>query len=355
MTEAPDTHPSARQGFVDDDEISLWEVLAVLVRRRATIVWTTIVVMGLAIASAFVGARSYTTWATFRPQRAEASSSQLLALANQFGVNVGGGAAEEASPAFYAELLTSRAIATIVAAETYDVDGVGRTTLADLLEIEADTEDLRLEEVYDWLVEQAVSVSVATQTGTITLEVVTDWPDLSLAIASRLVDEVTRFNMEVRQSQAAAERSFISARVDSAEAELRAAEGVLQGFMESNRQFEDSPLLLMQYERIQREVSRKNAVLETLLQSHEQARIAEVRDTPVITLIQVPFLPPGPDRRRLVLRAALGIVLGGMAGILLAFVVEAIRSPVPGDPAREDFMRSWEGLVRSIPLVGRKA
>jgi capsule polysaccharide export protein KpsE/RkpR len=212
-----------------------------------------------------------------------------------------------------------------------------------------------LEEVYDWLVEQAVSVSVATQTGTITLEVVTDWPDLSLAIAARLVDEVTRFNMEVRQSQAAAERSFISARVDSAEAELRAAEGVLQGFMESNRQFEDSPLLLMQYERIQREVSRKNAVLETLLQSHEQARIAEVRDTPVITLIQVPFLPPGPDRRRLVLRAALGIVLGGMAGILLAFVVEAIRSPVPGDPAREDFMRSWEGLVRSIPLVGRKA
>ena len=48
--------------------------------------------------------------------------------------------------------------------------------------------------------------------------------------------------------------------------------------------------------------------------------------TPVITVLQVPFFPPGPDDRRLVLSAALGIVLGGMAGIVLAFLVDGHES-----------------------------
>ncbi|HSH75753.1 MAG TPA: hypothetical protein VLA09_08730, partial [Longimicrobiales bacterium] len=81
------------------------------------------------------------------------------------------------------------------------------------------------------------------------------------------------------------------------------------------------------------------------------ARISEVRDTPVITVLQAPFLPPGPDDRRMVLMAALGIILGGMAGVVLAFVVEAVKRPAPGDAGREDFQRTWEALVRSLPFV----
>jgi hypothetical protein len=51
---------------------------------------------------------------------------------------------------------------------------------------------------------------------------------------------------------------------------------------------------------------------------------------------------------------ALGVVLGGMAGVVLAFVVEAMRRPAPGDPARQDFQRTWEGLVRSLPFGRRR-
>lgn len=345
--------PPSRAGM--DDEISLWEVMAVLVRRRWTIVATTVFTTLLAIGSAFVGADSFTTTAQFRPQGNDASGTELMALASQFGVNVGGAAGEEASPAFYAELLTSRAIFSVVGNETYDVAGVGPTTLADLLEVEEESEELRQEVVYEWLAEQAVSVGTSSDTGILTLEVVTEWPDLSYALASRLLAEVTRFNMEVRQSQAAAERTFISKRVDDAEAELLVAEEALRRFLESNRLWQDAPLLVFQHERLQREVLRKNGVLETLLQSLEQASIQEVRDTPVITVIQEPFLPPGPDDSSLILRAALGIVLGGMAGIVLAFLVEAVRKPAAGDPGREDFQRSWDAFTRSLPFFGRKA
>ena len=337
-----------------DDEISLWEVLAVLIRRRGTIVLTTVAVTALALAFTLLRAEEFTTEAAFRPQGSEASSSQLMALASQFGVSVPGGG-EEASPAFYAELLESREILRRAAVRPYDVEGEGTVLLKDLLEIEADTEALRDDEAIEWLRESAVEVSTGRETGTVTLRVTTEWPDLSKAIADELLAEVARFNLNTRQSQAAAERAFIQERVRQAEAELAAAEDSLRIFLESNRQWQDSPLLVFRQQALQREVTLRSSVLTTLVQSFEQARISEVRDTPVITVLQDPFLPPGPDDRRLLLSVALGIVLGGMMGIVLAFVVEAFRRPSEGDPAKQDFQETWDGLKRSIPFVGSRA
>ncbi|NNL29519.1 MAG: hypothetical protein HKO77_00780 [Gemmatimonadetes bacterium] len=352
MTDAHVTEPPVRRPIAD--EISLWEVLAVLLRRRGTIVLTTILVTALAIAVTLVRAEEFTTQAAFRPQGTEASSSQLMALASQFGVNVPGGG-EEASPAFYAELLASREILSRAATRPYDVDGVGTVLLKDLLEIEQDTEALRDAATINWLREEAVSVSTGRETGTVTVSVTTEWPDLSRGIADELLAEVAIFNLNTRQSQAAAERAFIEERVREAEAELEAAEGELRIFLEANRQWQDSPLLTFRQQALQREVTLRSSVLSTLVQSFEQARISEVRDTPVITVVQEPFLPPGPDERPLVLIAVLGIVLGGMMGVVLAFVVEAFRRPSEGDRAKEDFQNTWEGLKRSIPFVGSRA
>ena len=339
--------PRTPAGGVPDDEISLWEVLAVLLRRRRVIVLCTLALGVLAVAFGLLRAPTFTTAASFRPQGSEASQSQLLALASQFGVSVGGG--DELSPAFYAELLRSREILLSVATTSFEVEGRS-VALADLLEIEDDTEALRLEGVVEWLEEEAVSVQTGRETGILTVEVTTDWPELSLQIADRLLSEVSRFNLETRQSQAATERGFIEARVEAARADLEAAENELQAFLQANRQFESSPELTFQYERLQRNVSLRQQVFTTLVQSFEQARIAEVRDTPVITVLQPPFMPAGPDDRRLKLFLALGLVLGGMGGTVLAFVVEAFQRPSANDPAREDFERTLDGLLASFGI-----
>lgn len=350
--ERPETpRTTVHSGAVGDDEISLWEVLAVLLRRRGVIVLSTLVVGALAVTFALIRAPSYTTQASFQPQGSEASQSQLLALASQFGVNVGGGGGE-LSPAFYAELLTSREILLRVAEFEFEVDDA-RVRLVDLLEIEDDTEELRTKEAIDWLRESAVSVQTGRETGIVTVSVTTDWPALSLQIAERLLHEVSRFNLETRQSQAASERGFIEARVDNARGDLQQAENELQAFLQANRQFQDSPELTFQYERLQRNVSLRQQVFTTLVQSFEQARIAEVRDTPVMTVLQPPYMPPGPDERRLKLFLALGLVLGAMGGTVLAFVVEAFKRPGSGDPAREDFQQSLDAFLGSFGL-GRK-
>jgi len=336
-----------------DDEISLWEVLAVLLRRRGTIVVTTLLVAGAAAAYAQFRAVTYSTAASFRPQGSQQSGGQLMALASQFGVSIPGGAAEEASPAFYAELLTSRELLHRAGTRSYEVEGHGTVLLKDLLEIEKDTEPEREEEVFEWLRDEAVSVSTGRETGTVTLTVQTEWPDLSLAIAQQLLSELSRFNLDTRQSQAASEREFIESRVEQARADLKTAEDSLRLFLESNRQWENSPLLRFRQEAMMREVTLRSSVLTTLIQSYIEARISEVRDTPVITVLQEPYFPPRYDPRRRVLFGLLGIVLGGMLGVVLAFLVEAFARPSSGDPAREDFDRAWSATARSIPFFGR--
>ncbi len=336
-----------------DDEISLWEVLAVLLRRRWTIVGTVVLAVAAAIALLLLRADTYTTQASFRPQGSEASASELMALASQFGVNIPGSSGEELSPAFYEELLTSREILIRVASPEYTVEGVGPTTLSDLWEIDEPTDQLRERETLKHLRDNVLSIQTGRETGIVTLSAKTKWPDLSQEIARRLLDEVSRFNQDTRRSQAAAERVFIEERVDSAKSALTDAETAMQDFMQANRQWDNSPDLQFQHDRLQRDITLRQQVYTTLVQSFEQARIAEVRDTPVITVLQQPFFPP-PDDKRLMLVVALGVVLGGLAGVVLAFIVEAMKRPAPGDPAREDFQKTWEGLVRSLPFGRRR-
>ena len=337
----------------NDGEISLWEIMAVLVRRRGTVVVFTLFVSALAAVYALVQPLTYTTSAAFRPQGSEqGGNSQLAALAGQLGVNVGGGVADEASPQFYQELLVSREILTSVSDEPFAVHEVGILKLKDLLEIDEDSEALRDEEVLEWLRTEAVSVSTSRETGTVTVSVKTEWPDLSVKIAEELLTEVALFNMDTRQSQAASERVFIETRVEEAEANLEEAEDNLRSFLETNRQWENSPMLTFQHDGLRREVGLRQSVLTTMVQSYEQARITEVRDTPVITVLQSPFFPPLNDPRRLVFMTVLGAMIGGMIGIMLAFVSEAIRRPRTGDPARAEFEESWDAAVRGVPLLG---
>ncbi len=111
-------------------------------------------------------------------------------------------------------------------------------------------------------------------------------------------------------------------------------------------------MLIFQHDGLLREVGLRQSVLTTLVQSYEQARIAEVRDTPVITVLQSPFFPVQNDPRRRVFVTLLGAMVGGMIGIILAFLSEAFRRPRNADPARADFDESWNAAVSAIPLLG---
>ncbi len=181
------------------------------------------------------------------------------------------------------------------------------------------------------------------------VSVTTRWPSVSLAIASRLVKGVGRFNVETRKSQAAAERQFVEARADEAQRALREAEDRLQSFLQRNRAFV-APELAFQRDRLQREVALRQEVYTTLLQKREEARIREVRDTPVITMLEEPRLPLLPESRMTVLKTGLGALAAGLVCVVIAFLSEGLADArlLPSDDAREFFKLIDEATPRFL-------
>jgi uncharacterized protein involved in exopolysaccharide biosynthesis len=140
-----------------------------------------------------------------------------------------------------------------------------------------------------------------------------------------ILDRLNWFNLVTRQSQAGAERRFMEGRLDEARAELRTAEDRLQNFLQRNRDFRNSPELTFQQDRLARDVQMRQQVYTSLAQAYEQARIEEVRDTPVITVVEQPDLPIRPDRRGAARSALVALIAGGMLGTLIAFVMTVME------------------------------
>lgn len=75
----------------------------------------------------------------------------------------------------------------------------------------------------------------------------------------------------------------------------------------------------------------------------DQARIAEVRNTPVITAVQPPELPARPDPRRVTLKGGPGLLLGGMLGVFWTSARDMMPTSRKRDP---DHYAEFERLQR---------
>lgn len=347
--------------YAPDDEISILELLSVLLKYRYSILISTVVVAVLAAAHLLLTfSPTYTSEASFIPQEvSQAGMSGLQAVAGRFGVDIlssGGGAR---SLQFYEDILDSREILGPILEDTFSVsigdggrDGPGgRGTILEILDVEIEDGALRREKGIEWL-REAISAEAVPRTGLVRFSVATPSPDLSAAIARRLLERVNDFNLETRQTQAAAERQFIEERMAEVEEELQAAEGELRRFLEANRQFQNSPDLVFEHQRFQWQVNNRQQLYTSLAQSYEQARISEVRNTPVITVVEPPEEPVQRDPRGLKLRGLLGLALGAVIGIALAFGREFTRErPEDGSGAYRKLHAMWRDMVDDLRRV----
>ena len=335
MSETPVT-------FQDEGEISLLAVGALFLRGRRTLVLAT---LAGGLLGASVGLRSpllYKVSASFVSQEATSSAGGLAGLAGQFGVRIPGASGGE-SPEFYQELLTSREVLSGVVNRRYDPEpGATNATsvpLLDLAEIGGDTEAERLERGLEWVRSGVLTSSISRQTGVVSFSVTTLWPRVSFDMSTALLEAMQEFNLRTRRTQAQSERVFLEARVSAAGDELREAEGRLQVFLQQNRQFQNSPELQFQYERLQREVAMRQEVYTGLVQAFEEAKIREVRDTPVITVLEHPVIPARREARGTVLKGLLGMILGGFLGLGVIFAREMLSGEPTSDGA--EFRRAW--------------
>lgn len=314
--------------------VSLLEFANVLLRHRRMIVLLPVLTALLLGGAALLQDRSYSASASFLPQGAMGASGGAAAtVARQFGVDLTPARAGE-SPDFYVHLLQGREILRQAVESEYTVLAEGERRVGTLVEIWAIEEDgltPRWRVAVERLRQQA-SVSVDRQTGVVDLAVSADSPELAEQIATRLLELLSQFNLEVRQTQAREEGEFVNARLQEAQADLRAAEEALQEFLQSNREFQNSPTLLFEHDRLQRQVRLRQELVNSLALSLEQARIEQVRNTPVLTVVADPMGSAAPVARGTVARALLGLFLGGVLAVLIAFAREFGRRSRAEEP-----------------------
>jgi uncharacterized protein involved in exopolysaccharide biosynthesis len=338
-----------------DGELSLFSELNVLLRRWRVLVMVPLVFGLVAVLITLALGRDYVAESRFAPQ-SSASLARVSGIAAQFGLTVGGVGPSSESLEFYTELLQSRELLAAAALSSYrfSTRPGGSDSLAgslvELYRIRNKTREATLLAAVERLRNDVTTSTGLRRAGIVTLTTRTPWRDLSVQINRRLLHLVNEFNLRQRQSQASAERRFVEGRLTEARESLVVAENSLARFLEQNRQYQASPRLLFESQRLQRRVDLAQEVHLTLARAVEEARIEEVRNTPVITVLDG---PEGSARRAQSLRliAMLGVTIGFVAGMVMVFVLEySERDRARHPTAYEEFVRLATALARTLML-----
>jgi uncharacterized protein involved in exopolysaccharide biosynthesis len=309
-------------------ESGLVELGRLVARRRRLVIAIPILAALLTGIISMLVPATYTATTSFVPEASTQTRlpANVAGLATQLGLSFGSEASK--SPKFYAEVLRSRRLMEEVLLSRY-TDPTGEhspgdsTTLLRILRVRGrDSADSLSRGVRK--LDGLIVVRVSTPTNIVTLSVDAHYPTLAAAVANRFIAYLNAFNTQARQSQAGEQRRFVEQRVTEGERELRSAEGDLRVFYERNRSWQQSPQLTFEEGRLRRQVEVRQEVYLTLKREYEMARIQEVNDTPVITVIDAAAPPTKKSKPKRLLLVSIALVVGAMLSVFWVAVVDYV-------------------------------
>lgn len=298
-------------------EISLVSIGNILLRHRWLLIMS--VLMGYIIFAfaTYTPNRTYTATTTFAP-RARGAQSLTSSVLSQLGIQASGGGS---GGAYYMEVIRSPRILGPVAEAQYSFQtdtGMVRGRLIDIYGLGKWPPRNARAQMINVLVSEMKTTSQAG--GIMRVSITTPWAALSAQVAQRILDELNTFNLAARQEQASSERQFVESRAAEAKIALSNAENALQTFINENQYFQPISPLALEWDRLKREVSLRQELYTQLEKALDNARIEEVRDNPVLSVIEPAEPPLGPDGAQWPRKAILGALIGLFVGILIAFL-----------------------------------
>jgi hypothetical protein len=105
------------------------------------------------------------------------------------------------------------------------------------------------------------------------------------------------------------------------------------GFLETNRVIQGAPQLMAEAARLDRQAQFRQQVYTSLAQAHEKARIDEVRNTPLLTMVEQPDDTVRPTRGSFLMNGVFAAFITLLLAIGFAFVREYARRQRTEEPA----------------------
>lgn len=317
-------------------ELVLFPILRAILDRFRLFIVLPILTTFLVVAGSFIFGRKFTATALLRPQLESGLPAGLSGLGSQLMGLMRLGSGETLD--YYVKLLQSRTLLEEVASATYRSATKGELTLLEYYETKGTPAD-RLNAAVDRLARDT-KVEPDARAGVIELSFSATEPSLAEQVVRRYLVALNAFNTERRQSAARAEREFLERTLAAVRDSLRSAELALETFQERNKRA-TSPSLRMLEARLQRDLSEKQQLFLQLSQELARARIEEVRNTPVVTILDAPEGSALPARLGLPIQLFLGVTLGLVMASLIVLLLSY------RDYVSRSYPDQYRALVRS--------
>ena len=332
------------------EQRSVFAIVEALVARPGLVLGLPFLAAVVTSIAVLVTPPTYAATASFVPDNPAQSRlpAGLAGLASQFGVNLGAEASR--SPAFYADLIRSREILSgALAANIAGAQPGDSITVSGLYRITGSTPEQRLDEGIKEL-RRRITLAVDQRTNVVRVTIEAPRAAAARDVLQLLLDRLADFNIHTRQTTAGERRKFIEGRVASSERQLQSAEEALRAFYEKNRQWQSSPQLRFEEQRLNRQVAVQQELYLTLRREYETARIEEVNNTPLLTIIDHPAVPGRRIRPQRMITVLLVTFVVAILASTLALILEHHQDLLAsGDP---EYVRLYE-RVRGI--LGRSS
>jgi len=274
------------------------------------------------------------------------SNAGVAGLASQFGVNIASTAMANdlGNLSLLPDLITSRTFANQILKKEFFTKKFG-TKLSLLSILTHGTSDPKIGEdtlFYRAMVSFQQMVSFEAEGPFSVLKCESFEPNFSKELGEVVISELEKLNLIYRNRGISDKREFIIKRIAAVELDLENSEDNLKSFRERNQQV-TSPSLLLEQERLMRELDIQKGIYLTLKQQLEMNKIEEVQKASIIQVLDYPNLPLDPDNQKnKIYILFISVVLGLSSGILISLIREYIEHSHP-DTRRQ--LRRGKNLV----------
>lgn len=278
------TTPEKSENSFQSNAEKVVEIISTLWSSRKLIVSIVGGASILAIVICLFLPKYYKSTTTILPETEKSklgSLGGLSDLASLAGVNAGEGSLVK----LYPTIIKSEAVLRNVLYARYRSAAFkDSVNLLEYWEIEASTPELAYELALKAL-QDDLEVSMEVKTNVVTMSTETKEPQLSADIINKVTSELDQFIRTKRRTNASEQRKWIEVRLLEVKRDLEKSENALREFREKNRRVIDSPQLLLEQERLIRDVQINTALYVELKKQYELIKIEEIKNIPIINVM----------------------------------------------------------------------
>ena len=279
--------------------------------------------------------------------------SQAAGIASMFGIKLPG---DNSEPTWvYSEIVMSRTFARRMLKRKFDTKKYGpQKTLLQILTYGDQVPTVGIDILTRAVVDGVIGMIKFEKNGSFyDLTIRAPEPVFAQDFATALIEELDAQQREYNKLKTNQARQFIEKRISDTEKELNGAEEILKNFRDRNRRIENSPALLLEQQRLTREVAVLIGVFTTLKQQLETTKIEEVKESSYVIVLdppEAPLLPSEPKKKQMVILAGF---MGIGIGIILSFIKEYVENSNQDDQEKMSQIKSLiiEYLNHFIPRI----